>query len=162
RSGPTRSSRFMPRLRLRAPGVARPADSRQPPWEVAVMFLDEGSQPWPGGLERAGRTVQGHRGSEISNPSDCPQRFRNDTSCTGRRAATPHLPVGYPNVTHEENNHPSSFGTPKMSSTLSIWKKNTLVSDAPTPSARAASIADHVAGKIEPPDGSNCTKLNSS
>ncbi len=28
---------------------------------------------------------------------------------------------------------------------------NTLVSDAPTPSARAASIADHVEGKIDPP-----------
>jgi hypothetical protein len=71
-------------------------------------------------------------------------------------------PVGYPNVTHDENSHPSSLGTPRMSSTDWISKWNTEVSAAPTPSERAASIADHVAGKIDPPLGSNCTKLNSS
>jgi len=43
------------------------------------------------------RTVaqaQGQSGSSISKPTGVPHVLRYDTSCAGRRAATPHVPVG--------------------------------------------------------------------
>ena len=36
----------------------------------------------------------GQSGSGTSKPTGVPQWLRNDTSCTGRRAAIPHRPVG--------------------------------------------------------------------
>ena len=42
-----------------------------------------------------GRRYQdGQRGFSISKPTGVPQWLRYETSCTGRRAATPHFPVG--------------------------------------------------------------------
>jgi hypothetical protein len=50
---------------------------------------------------------------------------------------------------------PSPSGTPRAPSVSLGWKKpSTLVSELPTPSARAASMAFHTAGKIELPVGS--------
>lgn len=56
---------------------------------------------------------------------------------------------------------PWSAGTPSTSRTASRCAiPSTAVSALPTPSARAASIALHTAGKIEPPVGSCRTKPN--
>ena len=57
---------------------------------------------------------------------------------------------------------PLSEGTPSRENTSGCLNSSTDVSDDPTPSARAASWADQIAGKIEPPVGSFCTKPNSS
>jgi AmmeMemoRadiSam system protein A len=65
---------------------------------LALLWRKAGLPPqaWPAGLTVARYTTDefGHNGSGTSNPTGVPQWLRNDTSCTGRRGATPHRPVG--------------------------------------------------------------------
>jgi hypothetical protein len=66
-----------------------------------------------------------------------------------------------PNVTQHAMFQPSPSGTPSTSNASLACSIIADVSAAPTPSPRAASIAFQTAGKIDPPDASNCEKARS-
>ena len=98
---PLREPRLGRTRRDRAPRSTTGADARRP---LAVPEPARRARgPARRGRDRLtadqhaqiGRRYQdGQRGFSISKPTGVPQWLRYETSCTGRRAATPHFPVG--------------------------------------------------------------------
>ena len=70
---------------------------------------------------QSGWPAPGHSGSGISSPRSPSQLLRLATSWTGRRGATAHRPVGYPNETQQAIVQPLSSGTARMLITSVPW-----------------------------------------